>query len=95
MLLPTRDGSLQSSSGSSWASPDAAASLGTAMGVVAGSRPVMPGGFETLTQVPPELITTGGYLESAGLSTNGRELRLGLLKRHKLPPLAPLRISVS
>ena len=64
VLLPTRDGSLQSSSGSSWGSPDAAASPATATKIVAGSRPVVPGGFDTLTRVPSELITTGGYLES-------------------------------
>ena len=44
--------------------------------------------WKSITQVPSELITTGGYLGSAGLSTNGRELRLGV---PKLPPLARLR----
>jgi hypothetical protein len=83
---------VQSSSGSSWGSPDAAASPATATKIVAGSRPVVPGGFDTLTQVPSELITTGGYLESAGLNTSERELRLGLLK---LPPRALLKNSVS
>ena len=92
VLLPNSEGSLQSSSGSSWASPENAAAPGIATGTVAGSRPLAPGGLEILTQVPSELITTGGYLGSAGLSINGRELRLGV---PKLPPLARLKISVS
>lgn len=63
-----------------------------ATGIVAGSRPVAPAGCETRTQVPSELITTGGYLESTGLNTNGHELGLGLLN---LPPQALLKTSVS
>ena len=92
VLLPNSDGSLHSSSGSSWGSTEESAAPGIATGTVAGSRPLAPGGLEILTQVPSELITTGGYLGSAGLSTNGRELRLGV---PKLPPLARLKISVS
>ena len=92
VLLPNSDGSLHSSSGSSWGSTEESAAPGIATGTVAGSRPLAPGGLEILTQVPSELITTGGYLGSAGLSTNGRELRLGV---PKLPPLARLKVSVS
>ena len=51
-----------------------------------------PGGLEILTQVPSELITTGGYLVSVGLRAIGRELRLGV---PKLPPLARRKTSVS
>ena len=78
--------------GSSWASTEEAAAPGIATGTVAGSRPVAPGGLEILTQVPSELITTGGYLVSVGLRAIGRELRLGV---PKLPPLARLKTSVS
>ena len=60
VLLPNSDGSLHNSSGSSWASTEEAAAPGIATGTVAGSRPVAPGGLEILTQVPSELITTGG-----------------------------------
>ena len=61
VLLPVRDGSLQTSSESSWGSSEDAATPEIATGTVAGSRPVAPGGLEILTQVPSELITTGGY----------------------------------
>ena len=92
VLLPISDGSLHNSSGSSWGSAEEAAAPEIAIGTVAGSRPLAPGGLEILTQVPSELITTGRYLGSSGLSTNGRELRLGV---PKLPPLARLKVSVS
>ena len=60
VLLPTKDGSLQTSSASSWESTDDAGVPGMATGTVVGSLPVAPGGFEIRTQVPSELIVTGG-----------------------------------
>ena len=92
VLLPISDGSLHNSSGSSWGSAEEAAAPEIAIGTVAGSRPLAPGGLEILTQVPSELITTGGYLVSVGLRAVGGELRLGV---PKLPPLARLKTSVS
>ena len=92
VLLPNSDGSRHNSSESSWGSSEDAATPEMATGTVAGSRPLAPGGLEILTQVPSELITTGGYLVSVGLRAIGRELRLGV---PKLPPLARRNTSVS
>lgn len=92
VLLPNSDGSRHNSSESSWGSSEDAATPEIATGTVAGSRPLAPGGLEILTQVPSELITTGGYLVSVGLRAIGRELRLGV---PKLPPLARRNTSVS
>ena len=60
MLLPTNDGSRQTSSASSCGSTDHVVVPEMATGTVVGSLPTEPGGFEIRTQVPSEFIITGG-----------------------------------